>query len=309
MHFKKTKLLIIACLLISLSLALSSYHNGAALYGNINCTGSETTNPVGCSNGSLGCHTLTPSKFIDLRIELDSNGIATTRYIPKQQYTVKIIATNTGNNVLPKFGFQIGAIKGDTATALPINAGIWDTLALPNLTHFTTHKSGLFEMDLLEQSDRIPATNGNGGNGTVYSESFSWQAPDSGFGNITLWGVLNAINADTHIGGDYWNIKTQKITEGKKGPVGVEALTLENNFAFQNPISEELKLFIGTNFSAGAYTIKVIDLNGIVISSKIISICSNQKVYAIPMSTLKSGYYLLSITNSQYQKQFKVIKL
>src|ERR1035437_2810016 len=113
------------------SLIISGYHGGAGNNG-YDCTGAETGlgNFAGCTGG---CHAASTS--ITVALELDSAGVPTTNYIGGMAYTVKITGTNTSTAPLPKYGFQIGSIKGGTTLVTPVNAGTWGP-AYPAGTHY-----------------------------------------------------------------------------------------------------------------------------------------------------------------------------
>lgn len=219
MRSTRTKFVVITFLVLLASLTLSSYHNGAANLGLLDCTGAEKSNfnLTGCSNGGSGCHSAAPLTSINLDLEIDSAGVPTSRYIPGYSYQVKLKGVNNSNHTLPVFGFQLTAIMGDTSSNAAQPVGIWDTLNLPPLTQLTHHLAGTYDVDLLEQNDRISASTGNGTLGSTYEETFTWVAPQAHTGTISFWSVLNASNADGHTGGDYWNVLHKTLTEASPG--------------------------------------------------------------------------------------------
>jgi hypothetical protein len=79
----------------------------------------------------------------------------------------------------------------------------------------------------MEQNDRALAASGNGLYGSKYQIDVKWTAPDSGFGQLSFWAVVNASNNDGHngvAGGEYWNTKHIAYLEGK-GPANDIAST------------------------------------------------------------------------------------
>ena len=210
----KKKFLLVIFLSAIGYITLTSYHSGAAANGGFDCTGAETGlgNPTGCMGSS--CHASSATSSIGVTVELDSAGIAVTSYVPGMVYSVKISGINNGTSSLPMFGFQIGCIQGSSATAAAVNAGTWATTGLPTNTQYSAALPGSYDVNLIEQSNRISATTGTGGNGTTYVDSFSWTAPIAGTGTISFWGVLNAVNNNnTNDAGDLWNTNHVVITE------------------------------------------------------------------------------------------------
>ncbi len=197
--------------LIALSagtLMVCSYAGGAAGH-NIQGTGAETGlgNSAGCGQG---CHTSATTTTITL--ELDSAGIATTRYVAGMTYTVKLTGKNTSNTSLPKFGFQIGSIVGSAAATTPKNAGTW-IAPFPASTKYIAPIAGKFVVGIVEQTAALAATTGTGGNGTTYVRTFNWTAPAAGTGTISFWAALNAVNGNNNDTGDKYNTGHISITE------------------------------------------------------------------------------------------------
>ncbi len=244
------------------SFILTSYKTGAGTNG-WDCTGAETglSNPAGCSNG--GCHGT--STAITVAIELDSAGTPTTHYKGGITYTVKLSGTNTGTTSLPKFGFQMGSIKGSVAVTTPVNAGTWSTTC-PAGTHYAAPQANNFVVGVVEQTSAITATTGTGGSGTTYVKSFSWTAPTSGTGTISFWAVLNAVNGDGGTNGDQWNTKHVVINEwGGNTTTGI--VNTENTASdfklslFPNPATENIHLTYSLS-KQSAVSVKMFDLNG-----------------------------------------------
>lgn len=190
------------------TLIICSYAGGAASH-NIEGTGAETGlgNSAGCGQG---CHTSATTTTIS--IELDSAGIATTRYVGGMTYTVKLTGKNTSTTSLPKFGFQIGSIVGSAASTTPTNAGTWNA-PFPTNTKYMAPVAGKFVVGIVEQTAALAATTGTGGNGTTYVKTFNWTAPAAGTGTISFWAALNAVNGNNNDTGDKYNTGHVSITE------------------------------------------------------------------------------------------------
>ncbi len=188
---------------------LTANHLGAANQSGIDGIGAETGlgNSAGCS-----CHGNSATTGIVVTMELDSAGVPVTSYVAGMTYRVKISGVNNTSSTLPKFGFQVGCIQGSTAVSTPTNAGTWITTNLPTNTQYSPAQAGSYVVNLVEQSNRIVATSGTGGNGTTYEDTLDWVAPAAGTGTISFWGVLNAVNGSGS-SGDSWNTNHIVITE------------------------------------------------------------------------------------------------
>jgi hypothetical protein len=199
------------------TLFLSSYREGPAYWGGIDGAGA-TGSSLGCSNGG-GCHGATSSN--NVVIELDSVGIPVQSYYPGLTYTVKISATNSTGATLSHFGFQMASVLlSGAGTSTAAQGGTWDSITLPASVKYTIAGpmtcqvcSG-WPIPIVEHSTAIPATTGTGANGTTYVESINWTAPPQGTGTVLLYGVLNAVNYDGGVRGDYAQVAlADTITE------------------------------------------------------------------------------------------------
>ncbi|HWB62956.1 MAG TPA: choice-of-anchor V domain-containing protein [Chitinophagales bacterium] len=179
-----------------------AYPHGLAYQNGQDATGASGGG--GCGGG--GCHGTTTS--LGTTVELDTAGVPVTTYRPGQSYTVKIKATNSTSSTLPKFGFQLSAVKASGAGSNPVDAGTWGSTLPSNVRNTSTSWSGLGET-IIEQSNAITATSGSGGSGTTYVESISWTAPAAGTGSVVIYGSLNAVNGNGSESGD----KSQKATQ------------------------------------------------------------------------------------------------
>ena len=272
------------------SLIILSNSSGPASSGNGNRTGAETGSSVGCAGG--GCHTSGTTTTI--AIELDSAGVTTTRYKGGMSYTVKITGANTSTSSLPKFGFQLCAIKGSVGAATPISAGTWNT-PLPASTKLVAPGAGHL-VTLLEQSARINATTGTGGAGTTYVQSFSWTAPVSGSGTISFWCALNAVNGSGS-GGDKFNTNHVVFQEWPLG-TGVDFVRNENNFnlsLFPNPITTQINLVYKLE-KASAVAIKLFDITGkMVLDMQNGTVDAGEQRITANTSALSKGVYFINL--------------
>lgn len=287
------------------SMIISGYNTGAGTHG-WDCTGAETGlgNPSGCTNG--GCHTL--STTITVALELDSAGVATTHYVGGMSYTVKITGTNTSTTSLPKFGLQIGCIKGSTAVTTPVNAGTWPA-PYPANTHFAAPQAGNFVVGVVEHNTPITATTGTGGSGTTYSKTFNWVAPATGTGTVSFWSCLNAVNGNGSDTGDKFNKQHIVINEWPLG-VGVNNLNPVHDLnisMFPNPAVDQLTLSF-TLENQAMVKIKVYDVTGKeVLNVNAERMDPGQQSVKINTSSLLKGIYFVNVSVDGISSSKKLI--
>ena len=197
---KKCILFPVACVL--LYVLLSSYSSGPGAVGGYERTGAGST--TGCGGG--GCHSTGATASTTVTVTLLSSGTPVTKYTPGGSYTIQLSGTQTsGSFSLPRFGFQVSAIK--LVSGSPANAG---TLSSPTGGHTST----ISGITIAEQSSPMSPSSGSGGSGTTYSVSIPWTAPSAGSGCVTLYGVLNAVNfSGTADAGDLWNNTSLTVNE------------------------------------------------------------------------------------------------
>jgi hypothetical protein len=282
---------------------MTSYKTGAGTHG-WDCTGAETglSNPAGCAS----CHGSAATAAITLSLELDSVGVPVTHYSPGMAYTVTITGTNTGTVSLPKFGLQIGAIKGSVAVVTPVNAGTW-MMPFPASTHYAAPQAGNFVVGVVEHTAAIAATTGTGGTGTTYVKTFNWMAPAAGTGTISLWAVLNAVNNNgTDDTGDKWN-KTHIIINEWVTPAGIaDKATADFNVSlFPNPTSDKIHFTYTLNKRSNV-SVNIMDINGKQISS-LLNETQNEGTQTLDASaaSLNKGNYfvILNVDNDRVVKK------
>jgi predicted lipoprotein with Yx(FWY)xxD motif len=304
-------------------LAFSSHSAGPAA-SQYDCSGADVNtssgNPAGCSTGG-GCHALTATAGINVVIELDSAGVVasstaggTGHYKPGFTYQVKITGTNTTSNSLPKWGFQVAATKGATAsstTSTSINAGTLQSTGLPTgLSYWAAPgSSSTFYANVVGHNMRLSPASGTGGSGTTYIDSFTWTAPAAGTGVVSVFGALNAVNdsggADA---GDLWNIAHLVLNEIT---TSTSVTSISNNIsitAFPNPVKNELNLQID-NAGSGTYSYQVFDLMGNSIANGNIDVNGPSNKATINTGNWAYGTYNVVIEKDGIHQVQRVVKL
>ena len=300
MKWNKVRISLILFTATSFYIVISAYSGGPASSGGYDCTGAETGlgNPTGCTVPG-GCHSASATAGIAVTIELDSVGVPTTHYMGGGTYTVKITGTNNTASNLPRYGFQMGCIKGSVPQVTPTNEGTWKS-PFPSSTHYAPPLANNYTVGVVEQSALLAPLSGSGGNGTVYSKTFNWVAPNVGTGTISFWAALNAVNSNSNAdGGDLWNTTHLVVDEWSFDAVA----SIEQNFmdmnVFPNPASDyatlEYTLKENTNLQVELY-----DISG----KKICNLFSeeqtaglHQQIINLSNLSLKNGLYLVVLND------------
>ena len=301
---KRNKIIVLNILAGIVYLIMCSYGNGPATHG-YDCTGAETglQNPNGCTN----CHGSVATAGTQIVLELDSAGISTTHYYPGMTYTIKLTATNNTGFSLPEFGFQMACIKGANAVVTPINAGSW-VAPFPAGTHNKLPSAGNYVANIVEQMSTLPASTGNGAQGTTYSKSFSWKAPNAGTGTVSFWSVVNLVNGNgNNDSGDKWNTKQLVVAEW---PISTDVSNIQTEMdfsAYPNPVHEYFNLQL-KHAQSGAYTFMVYDLNGKLIANQNIEVGTENYTYGVNTAEWPQGYYKLVLKRNEFMKVLSFVK-
>ncbi len=304
-------------------LMFSSHSAGPAAH-QYDCSGADVNtasgNPAGCSSGG-GCHSSAATAGIGVVIELDSAGVVasstasgTGHYKPGFTYQVKITGTNTTSSSLPKWGFQVAATKGATASSTAstsINAGTLQSTGLPaGLSYWNAPgSSSTFYANVVGHNMRLSPASGTGGTGTTYIDSFTWTAPVSGTGIVSVFGALNAVNnnggADN---GDLWNT-AQLVLNEITAPSAVASITGNISVtAYPNPVNNELNLQID-NALPGAYSYQVFDVMGRNMGGGSIEMNAASNKATINTSNWAYGTYNVVIEKDGVRQVTRVVKL
>lgn len=313
----KIKVVLLLVFVSILTLVISSYKEGPDWYALYECTGA-TGLYHGCSgsNNGITCHS-NNTTLNNVVIEVDSAGTPVKSYHPGHSYTVKLSGTNGTGQPLPYFGFQLASVRmagyGDTTTVR--QGGTWDSTSLPaNVRYQAIGSIALqtnsgFNMAILEQDSAIPATSGNGGNGTTYVESFTWHAPPAGTGTVLMLGELNAVNHDLTVTGDYSQHAVDTITEG--GPAGINSLTDNlSGFSVYPTLSYDNITLAFDLKEASAVSVTMISLQGqevkVLLSNEPLGVGSFKRTFDV--NGLATGIYLVRLQIGNESQVSKVIK-
>lgn len=267
---------------------LSSNDNGPFANSNGNRTGSAGST-ANCSTG--GCHASNNTNTSIAITLLDSLSNPVGAYVNGKTYTVRITGTNTSAN-LPKFGFQLTAVKAsDNTTQL----GTLATGGTANITLHTTSTPNLIE-------HTAPLSGTGSGNNWAYSTTCKWTAPSSGSDAVKFFVTLNAVNNNGQTSGDQPNNATQSLQ-----PLSIASLADNADFViYPNPATNTINLHFSN--TTGTYTVNTFDLRGKMIASQMADVNTNNREAHINSEKWASGLYMIQISKDGEQKVFPIVK-
>lgn len=258
-------------------ITLNSNSSGPANNSNGNKTGGPGSSGTcgTCHSGATGA-----TGNVSLRLKSD-NTPANDKYTPGQTYIVTVSGSHAS---LPKFGFQLMALKDPNNTQAGTFGGFTDQ-----------HSKTVSGIILVEQHQTLSKT------GSAFTTEFEWTAPAAGTGNIKFHGILNAVNGTGGTDGDAVSPAFSKTLA--EGPNAITDITADNNIRlYPNPVQDQLHV----SFSqTGNYTVSVYSLDGKIIINKQVN--SNTKEISMP-AEMASGTYLLEVTNGQERKTIPFLK-
>ena len=274
-------------------LTLSSHSGGLAFVGGLDRSGAQGTT-TSCGTVGAGCHGGTGSATtVTITVDSASTSVPVTHYVPGFTYTIKIHGTNSSSN--PKFGFQFTSVKGTgvSQTQAGTCSGFPAQVAITPL-------SGL---SIVEQTAAITATTAG-----VYDESFTWIAPSTGAGNITLYCTLNAVNGNALAdGGDICNNTSVVLAQEADLSVASGISNATEIKAFPNPATDNLNLQFA-NAVAGNYAVLVYDLNGKCIASSSVEVSATSQTANVNTAGWMPGFYQLVVAKDGNNRVIPVVK-
>lgn len=270
-------------------LMIMSNASGPAAGSAGNRTGAKGST-ANCSTG--GCHgTLTG---VSGRIWVDSAGTPVTQYTAGKTYNIKVVGQHAS---LTKWGFQFAAVSG-TGSA-QVQAGTFGTSLPAQVANRTL--SGL---NLIEQSSTLSVVSP----ADSFVKSFTWTAPTSGVGDITLYLTVNAVNGNGSDGsGDGSTNVTKTLT--LYTPPASSVGNVANNIsisAYPNPVmGGDLHLQLGNGFTT--YNVTVFDMTGRSIYSSAVAPTVSGTA-TINTSNWVPGLYKVMVSNESTNQVISVVK-
>ncbi|MBS1689354.1 MAG: T9SS type A sorting domain-containing protein [Bacteroidetes bacterium] len=285
----KKRILLLTSVLLLGYVSLSSYTLGPATEASLDLTG-DTGGSTNCNTGG-GCHANNSTATTDTIYVLDkTTGLAVTQYTPGTVYTVNLSGTNT-STYLTHFGFQLAAVLGSGS-----QGGSFAT------TTSKVHIKTLSGRQIVEHNGVIAGT------GNKYLATMNWTAPPKGSGDVTFYGILNAVNNNgTNDGGDIPN-PAAPLTITENTSAAVATVTDNTNIkAYPNPVSTALTIELSNN-TASAYTVNVYDLSGKKIMNSVGDLINANNKLSINTANWNAGIYLVQIVIDGTQHTLQIAK-
>jgi len=268
-------------------LMIMSNASGPATGSGGNRTGAKGST-ANCSSG--GCHGTTTG--VSARIWIDSAGTPVTQYTAGKTYNVKVVGQHAS---LTKWGFQFAAVSGSGSAQ--VQAGTFGSIPTQVANH------SLSGLNLIEQTSAISVTSP----ADTFVKSFTWTAPATGVGNISLYLTVNAVNGNGSEDAGDGSANVMKTLTLYTPPSSVG--TVSNNFsvsAYPNPVSgNELHLQLGLPYRN--YGIGVYDVTGrMVANTHVISAISGEAT--ISTTEWTPGLYKVVVTGENAREVISVVK-
>lgn len=284
----KKRILLITAISALAYVSLTSYQGGPAL-SNQNRTGAKSSG-TNCSTG--GCHGAGAGPTVTITVDSGTTSTPVTHYKPGMAYTVKLHGAGSTNT---KFGFQFASVSG-TGTA-QVQAGT--ASGLP--TNVASHTFS--SLNFIEQTSTLAATSAG-----VYDVSFTWTAPATAVGNITLYCTINSVNGDNNENAADVSGNTSVVLTPTGSTTAVASLPADMSIkAFPNPSINNVTLQLN-NAQAGNYDVEVFNLGGKVIATEHITVNGSSQSTGINTANWASGTYMISVEKDGARNVIPVVK-
>ncbi|BDS11798.1 choice-of-anchor V domain-containing protein [Aureispira anguillae] len=272
----KTQLLGVLFAGATLMFTLQSVSGGRAALGGQDRTGA----PGALSSDCTLCHS-SQGSFSNPQIGItvkDASGTVVTSYVPGDIYTLEFAVTSGGTPV----GYGMQAVALDASNN---NAGDMIATSTSN-TQLSTIGNG---REFIEHSGR--SSNG------IFKTT--WEAPVTGTGDVTIYGVGMAVNGAS-TSGDNTSPTTQFVlTESPAS--GVDLLDLETDNFDIFPIPNDGSFKVKNRGAAGSITIDVLDLQGRTVYSES-AMVDGFGTHSIYCKNLIPGTYIITVKSNGVQQ-------
>jgi len=201
-----------------------------------------TGSPGEVTCNSSGCHTGTTTNTGGGSLTIDIPGMTNWQYVPGQTYTVNATVSESGRSLFG-LGFEILKSNGDNSGTLTPGTG----------NQIKTKSVGGFT-----RKNIVHTLNG-GSSVNSHTFTFTWTAPLTGEGNVTIYFAGNATNSNQDESGDHIYTTSQVLTEA---PVGVsEVLDLVYLNVYPNPFVNDVRVDYSLQ-NSGWLKADLYDVNG-----------------------------------------------
>jgi hypothetical protein len=246
--------------------------------------GIESDNGKAGSTGSPGeqtcsqsnCHTGSTDNSMGGSVTLTSSDLINWEYTPGQTYTLTATVTQQGRSL---FGVGLEALLLSGANAGTLIPGIGTTIK-------TSTVLGNSRNNIVHNSNAGATTN-------AHSFTFTWTAPASDVGPITMYFAGNATNNNGAKTGDYIYNASQIVTPVSVGISEHESSPFTFSF-YPNPTTENITVNYSLEESAKVQYV-IYDLTGKKVQAEAATRFPGAQQQSIDLNSLHAGTYLLSL--------------
>ena len=223
-----------------------------------------------------GCHTGSTDNSMGGSVTLTSTDLVNWEYTPGQTYTLTATVTQQGRSL---FGMGLEALLPSGANAGTLTPGTGTTIKTATI-------SGNSRNNIVHNMNA-------GATANAHSFTFTWTAPATDVGPITMYFAGNATNNNGAKTGDYIYNASQVVT-----PAGVgisEEVSSTFTFSFYpNPTTENITVNYSLEESAKVQCV-IYDLTGKKVQTETATRFPGAQQQSIDVNNLPAGTYLLSL--------------
>jgi hypothetical protein len=241
--------------------------------GKAGATGSPGEQTCSQSN----CHTGSTDNSMGGSVTLTSTDLVNWEYTPGQTYTLTATVMQQGRSL---FGVGLEAL-------LPSGANAGNLIAGTGTTIKTATVSGNSRRNIVHNMNA-------GATANAHSFTFTWTAPATDVGPITMYFAGNATNNNGAKTGDYIYNASQVVTPAGVGISEQEKKSFTFSF-YPNPATDNLT----ANYSleeSSKVTYIIYDLTGKKVQTETTNRFPGAQQQSIDVSSLQAGTYLLSVS-------------
>ena len=223
-----------------------------------------------------GCHTGSTDNSMGGSVTLTSSDLVNWEYTPGQTYTLTATVTQQGRTL---FGVGLEAL-------LPSGANAGNLVAGTETTIKTATVSGNSRRNIVHNMNAGLTAN-------AHSFTFTWTAPATDVGPITMYFAGNAANNNAAKTGDYIYNASQVVTPAGVGVSDQEIAPFNFSF-YPNPATENITVNYALEESAKVQYV-IYDLTGKKVQTESATRFPGAQQQSIDVNTLQAGTYLLSV--------------
>ena len=229
-----------------------------------------------CNQSS--CHTGTVVNAGGGTLELTSSNMTNWEYVPGQTYTFSVTVAEDGRGL---FGVGLECLKSNGDNAGTLTPGLGSQIKLKTVSGF--------------QRRNIVHTENGGESPNEHTWTFTWTAPATDEGDLTIYAAGNATNGNGSANGDHIYNISQVITPANQTAIS-ELDKLNKDMAlYPNPATD----FVNMDFNLiypGNVTVSVYTLTGLKVADIYSARHAAGLVHAhADVTSLATGHYLLQV--------------